>query len=133
MAAFLSHAPPPPVVLIVEDDALLRMLAADVVEDAGHIALQACDADEALAILRARIDVAMVFTDINMPGSMNGLELAHAVSVGWPPIKIVIASGRVRLLASDMPPDCGFLGKPYLMSDLTAHLRSLIGRGAACS
>ncbi|MBB5049769.1 CheY-like chemotaxis protein [Rhodopseudomonas rhenobacensis] len=128
-----GRTPPSSVVLIVEDDALLRMLAADVVEDAGHVAVQARDADEALAILRTRRDIAMVFTDINMPGSMNGLELAYAVRAGWPPIKIVVASGRIRLSPAEMPPECDFLGKPYLMSDLTAQLQSLAGRNPICA
>lgn len=133
MASAQGMAPPPCVILIVEDDALLRMLAADIVEDAGYVALQAGSADEALAILRTRIDIAMVFTDINMPGSMNGLQLAHAVRERWPSIRLLVASGRMRLSASDLPPECGFLGKPYLIADLNAHFRALIGRTALCA
>lgn len=67
-----------PVVLIVEDEPLLRMLAVEVVEDAGFVALEARDADEAVILLESRNDISVLFTDINMPGSMDGLKLAHA-------------------------------------------------------
>jgi len=73
------------VVLIVEDEPLLRMLAVEVVEEAGFVALEACDADAAVELLESRRDIALLFTDINMPGSMDGLKLAHAVRNRWPP------------------------------------------------
>jgi CheY-like chemotaxis protein len=75
------------VVLIVEDEPLLRMLAVEVVEEAGFVALEAGDAYEAVALLESRPDISVLFTDINMPGSMDGLKLAHAVRDRWPPIK----------------------------------------------
>jgi len=81
---------PPVVVLIVEDEWLLRMLAVEVVEEAGFVVLEAGDADEAVALLEARSDIALVFTDINMPGSMDGLKLAHAVRDRWPRVKILV-------------------------------------------
>ena len=79
------------VVLIVEDDALLRLHAVDLIEEAGFIALEAENADEAVAILEQRSDIVLLFTDINMPGSMDGLKLAHAVRDRWPPIKIIVS------------------------------------------
>jgi CheY-like chemotaxis protein len=85
-----------PVVLIVEDEFLLRMDAVDMVADAGFEVVEAADADEAIGILDARRDIAVVFTDIQMPGSMDGLKLARAVKGRWPPIKIVATSGRVE-------------------------------------
>ena len=74
----------PPVVLVVEDEPLLRMLAVEVVEEAGFIAIEARDADEAVVLLESRSDITLLFTDINMPGSMDGLKLAHAVRDRWP-------------------------------------------------
>ena len=89
-----------PVVLVVEDDPLLRMLAVEVVEEAGFIAIEARDADEAVILLESRTDIALLFTDINMPGSMDGLKLAHAVRDRWPPIKILVVSGKQQLQSS---------------------------------
>ena len=115
-----------PVVLIVEDDPLLRMLAVDVVEYAGFVAIEACDADEAVVLLEARTDISLLFTDINMPGSMDGLKLAHAVRDRWPPIKILIVSGQERLQPSQLPSNSCFLGKPYQAAALAEELRSMI-------
>jgi len=115
----------PAVVLIVEDECLLRELAAELVEDAGFIALQAGDAEEAIAVLVARSDVAAIFTDINLPGSIDGLELAHMVRDRWPPIKILVASGRLRPKQAELPPNSLFLEKPYRGAAVIAHLHSL--------
>ena len=79
----------PPKVLVVEDEMMLRMRAVDIVEDAGFIPIEAVNADEALAILESRSDIDLLFTDIQMPGSMDGLKLAHAVHERWPSIKII--------------------------------------------
>jgi two-component system, response regulator PdtaR len=116
-----------PVVLIVEDDPLLRMLAVEVIEEAGFVTLEAGDADEAVALLESHTDVSLLFTDIDMPGSMDGLELAHAARDRWPPIKILIASGKVRVQPSELPSNSCFVGKPYQTVALVAELRWLIG------
>lgn len=115
----------PPVVLIVDDEPLLRMLAAEAVEDAGFVTLQAADADEAVALLEANPDVALLFTDINMPGSMDGLCLAHAVRNRWPAVKILVVSGQMRLQPRDLPADSCFLGKPYHSDLMIEKLRCL--------
>jgi two-component system, response regulator PdtaR len=115
-------------VLIVEDDPLIRFLAVDIVEEAGYVAIEATDADEAVAILEARSDIAVLFTDIHMPGSMDGLKLAHAVRGRWPPIKIVIVSGKVKLTESDLPSGARFFAKPYQTSKMISELRSLTGQ-----
>jgi two-component system, response regulator PdtaR len=117
----------PPVVLIVEDEPPLRMLAVEVVEEAGFIAIEARDADEAVILLESRPDITLLFTDINMPGSMDGLKLAHAVHHRWPPIKILVVSGKQRLQSSDLPSNSCFLGKPYQVAALVEELRSLVG------
>ena len=110
------------IVLVVEDDSLLRMFAVEMVDDAGFEAIEASNADEAIAILENRTDINILFTDINMPGSIDGLKLAQAVRNRWPPIKIIIASGQVRLAAQDMPANSRFFSKPYRQQDLTSAL-----------
>jgi two-component system, response regulator PdtaR len=125
----LAGSPPKsrPVVLIVEDDPLLRMLAVDVIEEAGFVALEAGDADEAVALLESRPDITLLFTDVDMPGSMDGLKLAHAVRDRWPPIKILVVSGHARLQPCDLPWNSCFVGKPYQAATIIEELRSLIG------
>jgi two-component system, response regulator PdtaR len=117
----------PPVVLVVEDEPLLRMMAVEVVEEAGFVALEAANADEAVALLESRLDIALLFTDIDMPGSMDGLKLAHAVRGRWPPIKILVVSGKVRLQPSQLPSGSRFVGKPYRAAAMVEELRSLVG------
>jgi len=84
-------------VLVVEDQPLLRLHAVDMIEDAGFTALEAEDADAAVAILMLSEDVHLVFTDIEMPGSMDGIQLAALVRDRWPPMHIIVTSGRARL------------------------------------
>jgi two-component system, response regulator PdtaR len=115
-----------PVVLIVEDEFLVRTGTRDAVETAGFDVLEAGDADEAIAILAVRNDVSLIFTDVHMPGSMDGLKLAHFVRDRWPPVKIVATSARVRITASDLPEGGRFLPKPYSAGEITATLRELI-------
>jgi CheY-like chemotaxis protein len=123
----LDHCSVPAVVLIVEDEMLLRMRAVDMVEGAGYIPLEAVDADEAFAILESRSDIALLFTDIQMPGSMDGLRLAHSVRDRWPPIKIILVSGQVRPTAIEIPADSLFFGKPLEDRAMIAQLRNMIG------
>jgi DNA-binding response OmpR family regulator len=116
----------PAVVLIVEDEPLLRELAVEFVKDAGFVALEAGDADEAVDLLEVRSDIAVLFTDINMPGNMDGLKLAHTVRDRWPPIKILVTSGQLRLGPSDLPSNGIFLGKPYCGETVIARLHLLV-------
>jgi two-component system, response regulator PdtaR len=122
----VASASNPLVVLVVEDDFLLRTLAVEVVEEAGFVALEARDADEAVALLESRADISVLFTDIDMPGSMDGLKLAHAVRGRWPPIKILVVSGQVRLEPSQLPSNGRFVTKPYRMGAMVEELRSLV-------
>ncbi len=117
----------PAVVLVVEDEMLLRMRAVDMVEDAGFTSVEAVDADEAVAILESRSDIALLFTDIQMPGSMDGLKLAHAVHERWPPIKIILVSGQLKLANIDIPADSRFFGKPLEAKEMIAEMRNMIG------
>src|SRR6266567_8696348 len=90
------------VVLVVEDELVLRMRAVDIVEDAGFTPLEAVNADDALALLESRSDIELLFTDIQMPGSMDGLKLAFAVHERWSPIKIILVSGQLKLSKIDI-------------------------------
>lgn len=114
-----------PVILVVEDDVLLRMHAAEMIAEAGFEVLEAANADEAIRLLEARMDIAVVFTDIDMPGSMNGLKLAHAVANRWPPIRIVATSGHFQMRDGDLPEGGLFIAKPYLSQQILSTLRSL--------
>jgi CheY-like chemotaxis protein len=114
-----------PVVLIVEDEFLIRLHAAQIIEEAGFDVIEASNADEAISILEVRSDITVLFTDIQMPGSMDGLKLAAAVKGRWPPIKIVATSGVVNVRSDDLPVGGRFLPKPYDPTQLTATLREL--------
>ena len=114
-----------PVVLIVEDDFLLWMDAVDIVKAAGFEPVEAGNADEAIAILESDLNIHVVFTDVQMPGTMDGLKLARFVRDRWPPIKIVATSGRVRLSEDDLPEGGRFLPKPYRPEQIIATLREL--------
>ena len=113
--------------LIVEDEFLLRVDAVDMIKAAGFDVVEAANADEAIEILEARRDITVVFTDIQMPGSMDGLKLARAVSGRWPPIKIVATSGHVHVGEADLPEGGRFLPKPYNPMQVTGVLREVTG------
>jgi CheY-like chemotaxis protein len=116
-----------PVVLLVEDEWLLRMDAVEMIRSAGFDVVEAENADDAIEILEVRRDITVVFTDIQMPGSMDGLKLARAVRGRWPPIKIVATSGLVDVGEKDLPEGGRFLAKPYSPNELADVLRELIG------
>ena len=110
-------------VLVVEDDPLILMTAAEALREAGFTVVEAETADEAAAILRTAADqVRVVFSDIEMPGSMNGLTLARIVSDAWPAISVVLTSGRLTPCPSTLPDRARFVAKPY---DL-GHVATLI-------
>jgi two-component system, response regulator PdtaR len=117
----------PPVVLIVEDELLLRLGAAEMVTAAGFDVVEACDADKAIAILESHPNIHSVFTDIQMPGPMDGIKLLAFIRRRWPPIKLVITSGRVTLREGELPEGAVFIGKPYTFAGLSAVLRDLAG------
>jgi DNA-binding NtrC family response regulator len=117
----------PHVVLIVEHNELLKSLTADIMKDAGFVALQASHADEALAILESRSDIALMLTSVKMPGSTDGLGLAHTVCERWPAIKIIIASSQHRLIGHDFPKNSRFFLKPYQAQIMISEIRSLLG------
>ncbi|WP_454849977.1 response regulator [Rhizobium binxianense] len=114
------------VVLIVEDEPLIRFNILDVLEDAGHVALEAANADEAVVLLRSRHDVDILFTDVNMAGTMDGIQLAKRVRALRPNIGIIITSGLVRLDPMSLPANTAFLPKPYLHDTLISTIDSLM-------
>lgn len=112
----------PATVLIVEDEFLVRLIAADSLSESGFSVLEAQDAEEALALLD-RHQVAVLFTDINMPGPINGLELAQMVAQRRPEVKVVVTSGREWIDASRLPDSGVYLPKPYRPAQLTEVVR----------
>ncbi len=114
-----------PAVLIVDDEAIIRMYAAVLVEDAGYVAIEAATADEALAILSARDDIRVLFTDVEMPGSLNGLELVEVVREKWPPIELIVASGHVQVDPQRLPERARFFRKPYTENEVIKALKAL--------
>jgi CheY-like chemotaxis protein len=116
------------VVLIVEDDALVRMDVAETIQRAGYDVIEAANADEAIALLESRSDISVVFTDIEMPGSMDGLKLAHAVRKRWPPVKLIATSGHYHINDSDLPSGGRFLAKPYAPEQIARTLGEVLAQ-----
>ena len=112
----------PVYVLVVEGDFFSRVHAVNLVEDAGYIAVEASSADEAITILEARKDIQIVFTDIDMPGSMDGLKLAHAIRKRWPPIELILTSGHFDVSNNDLPERGRFFSKPYRDEEIISTL-----------
>jgi CheY-like chemotaxis protein len=121
---------PVPNVLIVEDEMILRMRAVDIVEDAGFNPVEAVNADQAISILESRSDISLLFTDIQMPGSIDGLMLAHAVHDRWPTIKIILVSGQMKPSDAERPADSRFFGKPLGVDQMITELQAMVGAGA---
>jgi two-component system, response regulator PdtaR len=122
----------PPVVLIVEDEFLIRMASAEAIRDAGFEVLEAANADEAIGILESRRDIRVVFTDIQMPGSMDGAKLAHAIKHRWPPVRIIATSGRVAVETLDLPVGTVLFTKPYSMQHIAWTLQVLTCSRGSC-
>src|ERR1700722_6720126 len=125
MANALS--PSKPVVLVVEDEPLILSDAAAMIQDAGFDVIEARSADEAIEILTARSDIRVVFTDIEMPGSMDGLRLARVVRDKWPPVELIVTSGRHKLSEGDLPERGRYIGKPYTPREVTEAIRAFCG------
>jgi CheY-like chemotaxis protein len=118
-----------PVVLVVEDDGLLQLAALELVEAAGLVGLSAANSDEAISILEDRQDIHIVLTDVEMPGSMDGVKLSHFIRNRWPPIHLIIVSGRAMLSESQIPPGTKFFSKPYDDEAIIAQLKKFAATG----
>jgi CheY-like chemotaxis protein len=114
-------------VLVVEDEVLLRWTAVAIIEEAGFDVVEAGTGIEAVSVLEKRSDIRTVFTDVEMPGSINGIQLAHLISTRWPSIGIMATSGKFRLREDDLPAGARFLHKPYAVANLTDTLKELMG------
>jgi len=115
-------------VLVVEANVLLRQFIGELVIANGCAALMASTADEAMTILQARPDIALLITNVVMRGSMNGVDLAHAVDRRWPQVRVIVLSGHPGLAESDFPQRCRFMQKPYHDRELAFEIRALVGR-----
>ena len=105
-----------PLILVVEDDELLRLRAADLLEAHGFAVIKAENDDEALKVLEQRKDVRLLFTDIQMPGALDGMDLARQVHARWPHVLLVITSGQKVPTCAEIPDDGRFVAKPYRAS-----------------
>jgi CheY-like chemotaxis protein len=110
-------------VMVIDDDVLERMGASYMFSDAGYRVLEAGSADEALRLLELNADIGLLFTDVSMPGSMNGSDLAHQVAARWPRIGIIVTSGRPRPEA--LPLGSQFHAKPYEPTNVLRHAREM--------
>jgi CheY-like chemotaxis protein len=110
----VTESPSHPLILVVDDDVLERMGASDMFLDAGYRVLEAQDADEALRIFETNADIGLLFTDVSMPGSMSGSDLARQVGERWPRVGIMLTSGRPR--PDTLPESMRFHEKPYFAS-----------------
>jgi CheY-like chemotaxis protein len=100
-------------VLVVEDEALVRVIALQAIQEAGFRAYAAANADEAIRVLERQRNIQVVFTDINMPGSMDGITLAHRVHDRWPPVQVIVTSALAKFREAELPRGSVFVSKPY--------------------
>ena len=121
------HTQARPVVLVVEDDSVQRLLVVDVVEDAGFDAIIAMGADDAVAILGDRSDVRVVLTDIDMPNGVDGMRMANFIRNRWPPIGLIIVSGKRSLQPDELPARGVFFSKPYRPEQVAETLQQMVG------
>jgi two-component system, response regulator PdtaR len=118
-------------VLVVEDEPLIRLGIASLVEEGGFVVTEAINADHAIRILEADPDIRVVITDVDMPGGMDGIRLAHYVRDRWPPIKLIVISGKVGVSPTELPSGSRFFAKPAREDALLSALRELAAGGAA--
>lgn len=116
-----------PSVLVVEDEMLILFTVADDLRDAGFNVFEASNAEEAIRLLEAHPEIRVLFTDIDMPGSMDGLRLSAAVRERWPPVKIIVTSGKHKSDVAALPDGGLFVPKPYIASNVATTIRSLLG------
>ncbi len=117
----------PRIIIVVEDEVIIRMIVAEALTEAGFHVIEVEHADAALIVLRSSAsDIRAIFTDVHMPGSMNGLELAQHASQHWPWIALLVASGKAQPHAAEMPAGSRFLPKPYRPAHVVTHIQELV-------
>lgn len=120
----MTNEPVTIVVLVVDDEPLIRLYAADILADAGYEVIEAADAREALAALDAHPEITVLFTDINMPGPYDGLELARKVHAVRPDVQLIITSGKERPSLTEIPREGAFVPKPYRPAMITGLIEA---------
>jgi CheY-like chemotaxis protein len=120
-----------PVVLIVDDEPLVRLVAREVLEDDGCVVIEAATAEEAVALLDSRADIAVLFSDVHMPGDVDGLALARMAPERWPRLRVAVTSGRARPDREELPPGTLFVPKPYRPDLLSVAVQTLLSGGSA--
>ena len=113
-------------VLIVEDEPLIRMGTVYLLRDADFEVYEAGSADAAIALLELHKEIRLIFTDVDMPGSMDGLKLAQYVRGRWPPVKIIVTSGHIKVTEDSLPAGALFMSKPYDPAEITHKVREMI-------
>lgn len=113
------------VILVVEDEPLIRLIATDVLAEAGFEVVEAANADEAVQCLETRADIRIVFSDIDMPGAIDGIRLAAKIRKWWPTIGVALTSGNCTAPLSEFPERCVFIPKPYDLTALVVTLQTL--------
>jgi CheY-like chemotaxis protein len=113
-------------ILVVEDEGLIRLDTSETLRDAGFAVLEAANAEEALARVEARPDIRLVFTDVNMPGGMDGVELARCLHRLHPAIRLILTSGKTTVTKDDIPDDGDFIAKPYSPESVTRAVSRLL-------
>lgn len=113
-------------ILVVEDEPLIRMSAVEMVKLAGYMVVEAKNADEAIQVLESRRDILLVFTDVHMPGTMDGIKLCHYIRNRWPPVKLLVVSGKAIVAESQLPSGAMFFSKPYLNSTVVEAMTQML-------
>jgi CheY-like chemotaxis protein len=119
-----------PAILVVEDEELLRLNATDLLEDNGYTVIEAANAEDALRTLERRPDVRLLFTDIQMPGRIDGIELARLVHERWPHILLVMTSGQEQPSQTEIPDEGRFIAKPYRAGELLGQVNKMLTRSS---
>jgi CheY-like chemotaxis protein len=116
-----------PIVLVAEDEALVRELSVGELQDAGYTVIEAANAGQALAILETGVPVDVLFTDVNMPGEIDGMGLARVVHRRWPRIGLIVTSGKTDIPETELPDDGHFIRKPYRLSEMSRMVGQIAG------
>ena len=112
------------VIVVVEDEPLLSLDISDALSAKGHEVIAVPNADDAIKVLEFRNDIHTIFTDIDLPGSTDGLELAAAVRDRWPPVHIIVTTGKGAPQRDEMPANSIFIAKPYHNAEVLEAVRS---------
>ena len=115
-------------ILVVEDEPLIRLGIASLLEDEGFETCEAGNADAAIKMLQHDSDIRLVVTDVDMPGTMDGLRLAHYVRTTWPPVELIVISGKVGVASAELPMRARFFSKPYPERDFLRVVGEMMGR-----